>query len=334
MSETRHPDEELLHRVALDAADPRLEADVLSHVAACASCAEQVARLRRMEVSLALQSEPPRELLDRIRERRSRGDQVSLTVPLAGANHLSDEELLGIAEYSPEASNEDLGHARECQQCQAAIERMRAVSTMLATLSRPPASLQRSTAARRAAGERVLLEIPSAPVARGVESTTTGRRFLSQRGRWALAAAAVALFAFVWRLTLRESPSDRNRLAQGKPPADSITTATLIAPADSAVGRGVPSPMDQLGDPNLALAFSPRGLDSLGVVFVDTAGGLIVGNRLVARVAAGLTLSADTTRASIERGNADSVVVVPRASGPLSLRVDGRTVTLMIRDRS
>ena len=95
-----HPAPEVLNRFADGVLAPAEDAAAAGHVAMCRACAEQVAALRRGLAVLALGSEPPAALPERVRAGRSAGTLPLLPVDPSDAGEDQIDLVVGRGEIS------------------------------------------------------------------------------------------------------------------------------------------------------------------------------------------------------------------------------------------
>jgi len=227
----RHPEAEAVHRYADGVLEGPEDADVAIHVVSCAECREEVERVRQVAATLALTSPAPADLLERIQRRRAAGESVVLPT-------MDDAPAIT-------ASVDDV--ARDTT-----VEEERRASAALSLTSAPPADLFARIAARRAAGERVVLpSVPDAPAAASpMTPTTVTVRPLprpaaarARSWRWAAAPASIAAVALLTVLVRRD---DRGVT----PRADTVSAPSVPAIAPSTA----PSIASPSGAPTTSVA--------------------------------------------------------------------------------
>src|SRR5690348_3208368 len=98
--EEPHPTLDDVQRYVDDALDPARDAAIVSHVASCPSCREDVRRLRAVTATLALASTPPADLFERIQARRRANELVILPAVDDGPGLLAASERRMVAALS------------------------------------------------------------------------------------------------------------------------------------------------------------------------------------------------------------------------------------------
>ena len=286
-----HPSPDEVQGYVDDALDRARHAAVAAHVASCAACGAEVARLRRVTAALALASAPPADLFDRIQARRRAGEHV----------------ILPVGDDAPPLPS----------------EQERRVDAALSLASSPPDDLFERIAARRAAGERVLLPLPGAATSdassdatfdvtreerrRGVVTPARAANRWQRTWRW---AAGPGVAAAVLLLVARALQSPLPRVAADGTPAPSVATTATPAATPSATPPVSAPAAPAL--PQFASAEPVRGTDRLRSVRVvgDSASAPVVTPADSATPAAAVP-----HRPVTERESADEIVFVIAVDG-------------------
>ncbi|HEY7568898.1 MAG TPA: hypothetical protein VH762_15070 [Gemmatimonadaceae bacterium] len=261
-----HPNASDLERFADGRVDRSRDSALIAHIETCAQCQADVERVRRAAASIALSSQPPVDLLARIKARRAAGERVELPVGAADESWADDVTIardghpalvhvhrIADSEYDADSDAMLVSHVRSCDSCQREVEEARHVTALLSLASRPPNELFEKIKTRRASGERVILPSVAAAVPTAAEISPASVRPLvvERRGgrrlpQWGLAIAATLLLAVaIGRQTwLRQQPD-----SLGQVPRDSATTGQTTVP----LAVGTPKDSQSLGPGGIPL---------------------------------------------------------------------------------
>jgi hypothetical protein len=224
-----HPEADALQRLADGNVDADLDRPWVDHVSGCATCRDEIERIRRVSAAMALSSQPPADLFSQIKGRRAAGERVALPVPRRDVDETTVPDVLGAVvhpqledlhrladgDVDPTAETTLIEHVEQCLACQSEIELARRGASLIALASRVPERPFDQLRQRRSTGERLLTAMPNDQSSPQLATPSAAQRLAGTRpGRrrrayvWSYAIAASLMLAVGLRVLARSPRSE------------------------------------------------------------------------------------------------------------------------------